>query len=460
MINVRVLNSPDLIENACELLYKVYIADAKWQFNSNNPSLLRVKVKNKRKLLVDKFVDKSIWFGAFDNGLLIGCARLCASDKNGKFEVEGYQSSKVIHKYLPKNAFEMGKVAIKKEYKGQKIAHLLYLKAFEYAKHYQKSVFGCLNNSAIKLLFKQIELPLKMENAFKYEEHDDKLVNFYCINYENGEFEKVMANLEKLLPSAYLNYPSVFEMLEVVSLLMPIPMYWHDVDGVLLGINKHCLDGMGTTREKVINKTPHDFYPKEVAEYILSHNQKVMDTGETLFQEEVINNITTGKIVYAKAVKSPLYDEFGNVIGILGVSIDITAEKENEELQAQLSEQEIFKYCMDGIEQFLQVAKINVVNKRAGIKSALGVDKTSLVRLTFREGQILYLLSLRKSIKKIADIFSRMDNKEVTASTVNGMINKGLYPKFGVNSVEHLLEKATMLNMIPFLHDSFIGLAD
>lgn len=457
MITVRVLNDSDLVDNACELLYKVYIEEAKWMFSKNNPSLLRVEIKKGKKLLIDRFVEKAVWFGAFDNGLLIGCARLCSTDENGKFEVEGYKNSKNISKYLSNNDFEMGKVAVKKEYKGQKVLHLLYLKAFEYARHYEKSVFGCLSNSIIKGLFKQIELPLKMQNAFKYEDHDYKPVNFYYIDYKKNEYEIVLNNLKNLLPQSYLSYPSIFEMLEVLSLVMPIPMYWHDVNGKLLGINKHCLEGMGTTREKVIYKTPYDFYPKEIAEYILAHNKKVMETKQTLSQEEVINNLTTNKTVYAKAVKSPLYDEFGNVIGIIGISVDITAEKENEFLKAKVEAQNIFKECIDKIHNDLETSRLKVINSSIGNNKNIAHEN---IDLTKRQGEILYLASVGKNVKQIANILSVKDDKNLTSATINVIINKHLYPKFNVNNLSDLIEKAKILNLIPFLHNSFIDIAD
>ncbi|HMT02812.1 MAG TPA: PAS domain-containing sensor histidine kinase [Burkholderiales bacterium] len=144
------------------------------------------------------------------------------------------------------------------------------------------------------------------------------------------------------------NSMSVLKALEIVAPILPTPVYWHDVNGVVLGVNEHCLKGMGTIREEVIGRTPYEFYPKDVAEHILKHNEHVIKTGQILSQEEVINNITTGKLVYALAIKSPLYNDEGKVIGILGTSIDITAEKEAEELKKQANrivakEQEKFR---------------------------------------------------------------------------------------------------------------------
>jgi len=134
------------------------------------------------------------------------------------------------------------------------------------------------------------------------------------------------------------NQFSVLDALKIVAPILPIPVYWHDRDSRVLGINDLCLKGMGTTAENVIGKTPYDFYPKNTADHIVNHHKLVMQTGQLLSQEEFINNITTGQPVYAKAVKVPLRDDNGNVIGILGASIDITTEKNEEKLKLEAQE--------------------------------------------------------------------------------------------------------------------------
>lgn len=105
------------------------------------------------------------------------------------------------------------------------------------------------------------------------------------------------------------NQFSVLDALKIVAPILPIPVYWHDRDSRVLGINDLCLKGMGTTAENVIGKTPYDFYPKNTADHIVNHHKLVMQTGQLLSQEEFINNITTGQPVYAKAVKVPHTDE-------------------------------------------------------------------------------------------------------------------------------------------------------
>lgn len=337
MITTEIIDNPDLIEDACALLYDSYIEQGKWVFSKDNPSEIRIEIKNGRKLLVDKFVETARWFGVFDNGRLIGCARLCGMDRNNKYEVEGYPASQPIHEFLPRvNCMEMGKVAVSKDYKGKRIINLIYLAAFEYCQRNKFSVFTCIGNVYIKSLFQRIKLPPKIDQTFKYEETDPTSVSLYLIDYQKGDFDHIIENIRANINFAHThNYSAVIDALEIVAPLLPLPVYWHDRQGHVLGINELCLQGMGTTLDKVLGKSPYDFYPEEIAKHILDHHELVMQTEQILSQEEFINNLSTGQPVYAKALKVPLYDDNGNVTGIIGTSIDITAEKEAESLRLE-----------------------------------------------------------------------------------------------------------------------------
>ena len=145
--------------------------------------------------------------------------------------------------------------------------------------------------------------------------------------------------------------PKILKELEKIAQILPAPIYWEDINSVIIGGNEAVFNATGALkRDAYIGKTLYELYPKEMADNIKRHNELVMKTGKVLSQEESIEDITTGVVKYFTAVKAPLYDDDGNIIGIVGTSIDITAEKEAERLrveneahQVQLQEQEKFK---------------------------------------------------------------------------------------------------------------------
>lgn len=343
MKTIKMMSTSEQIEDACDLLYKVYIEKENWEFDPENPSKNKVEVRNGRKLLVDKFVNNSIWFGAYDNDKLVGCIRIQSTDENNLFSFEEYRNSQVVLPYFKDHrdrAIEITKFAFLSEGVTPGVIKKLWLDVFKFCELRGFSIIGCTHNNFLKSFFRRIKFPLLHEHAFKYEESDIMPVNFYFADQDKLEVSKMVQALESLGKNSKKNQKRVFEALEIAAPLLPVPLYWHGRDGVLLGINEHCLKAIGTSRD-IIGKTPYEFYPKKIADHIINHHKLVMDSGKILAQEEHIYDITTGRKKYFSSIKSPIYDDDGTVIGIVGTSIDITAEKESERLKAENQKLEI-----------------------------------------------------------------------------------------------------------------------
>lgn len=126
--------------------------------------------------------------------------------------------------------------------------------------------------------------------------------------------------------------PKILKLLEIVTPILPAPIYWEDVNSVLLGGNEAVFKATGALHaDAYVGKTLFELYPHDMAVNIKTHNEEVMRTGNILSQEEVIEDISTGQLKYFTAIKACLKDDEGNVIGIVGTSVDITARKQMEE---------------------------------------------------------------------------------------------------------------------------------
>lgn len=336
MITIKQLNTSELIEHACALLHDVYILHQNWVFAKDNPSHIRIEERNNKKILVDRFTNRSIWFGAFDDDRLVGCVRLCGVDDENYFEVEKYPSSSPIHAVTASldktQCFEISKLATNEAYVGRGIVKRLFLACFRHCNENNCSVLAFTHNGYLKSLFRKIEFPLKMEQAFKYEPQDPSPVNFYFAAYAKSEVSEVFKKLEYLESDISNNARTLFKALQTVEPILPTPFYWMNSEGVVLGINELCLKAIGTTRE-IIGRKPYEFYKKEIAEHILRHNAEVIRRGEILSQEEWIEDVTTKEKKCFSSVKAPLYDDEGAVIGIVGSSIEITGQKDAESLR-------------------------------------------------------------------------------------------------------------------------------
>jgi PAS domain S-box-containing protein len=122
-----------------------------------------------------------------------------------------------------------------------------------------------------------------------------------------------------------------FEYLEIIASLIPANVYWLDKNNTILGVNDHTLQAVGvSSHNDIIGKTVYDLYPKEMADEIVQHHNEAMRINSTLKHEEVIKDVSSGRIKVFSAVKAPLHDNDGNTIGTIGISMDITKEKQAE----------------------------------------------------------------------------------------------------------------------------------
>jgi len=128
--------------------------------------------------------------------------------------------------------------------------------------------------------------------------------------------------------------------LENILSLIPGHVYWKDKDGRFLGCNDNFAETLHlSSRTEIIGKYDTDFIDEELAKPVMAIDQEVIrhNTQKTI-EEHVIDK--DGNPATYLSQKSPLKDSAGNIIGLVGVSFDITKrkqmEKELENTQKQL----------------------------------------------------------------------------------------------------------------------------
>jgi PAS domain S-box-containing protein len=120
---------------------------------------------------------------------------------------------------------------------------------------------------------------------------------------------------------------------------LPVSFYWMDREGTILQCNaaQAHIYGFDSSKE-LIGKSTYflrDYFgwSEEMCEAIRRNDIAVMESGKTVVKEE---NVTVqGEKRTYLSHKSPLLNDEGNVIGVFGFSVDITAEKEAEALRSK-----------------------------------------------------------------------------------------------------------------------------
>jgi len=82
-----------------------------------------------------------------------------------------------------------------------------------------------------------------------------------------------------------------------------------------------------TEPSQLVGMCDHDFYPKEIADLCLADENHIMETGEPLIKREELGEGIEGGLVWWLTTKVPLFDAHGEVIGLVGISRDISEEK-------------------------------------------------------------------------------------------------------------------------------------
>lgn len=117
---------------------------------------------------------------------------------------------------------------------------------------------------------------------------------------------------------------------------LPEHVYWKDKDGKYLGCNlMQAKDLNLKSSEEIIGKTDYDLSPKDKADAFRKIDEKIIIEGKMLEIEEIVSKDGENKIVLSK--KIPFFDEDQKIIGLLGISVDITERKENERIAAEVA---------------------------------------------------------------------------------------------------------------------------
>lgn len=129
------------------------------------------------------------------------------------------------------------------------------------------------------------------------------------------------------------------ELLENIIALMPGHVYWVNRDNVYLGCNNKQAKSAGlTSRKEIIGKRnaelPWNFNSGMLPETLDKINQEVMETKKEIMIEEPALLQDNTQLLFLSN-KAPLQNSQGDIIGMVGISIDIT---EHRKIQQDLQE--------------------------------------------------------------------------------------------------------------------------
>jgi len=119
--------------------------------------------------------------------------------------------------------------------------------------------------------------------------------------------------------------------LNAVMQTIPDLIWLKDKDGIYLACNAMFERFFGAKESEIIGKTDYDFVDRDLADSFREYDRKAMALGKPSGNEEWITFSDNGHRVCLDTIKTPMIDQAGILIGVLGTSRDITARKKMEE---------------------------------------------------------------------------------------------------------------------------------
>jgi PAS domain S-box-containing protein len=131
---------------------------------------------------------------------------------------------------------------------------------------------------------------------------------------------------------------------------IPQKIFMKDRESKYLSINENFARDLGIQPADIVGKTDYDFYPKDLAEHYRAVDLSILETGQTEELEEKL--MQEGRETWIHAIKTPVRDENGEIVAVLGVFWDITSRK-----QAEIEIQNLARFPSENPNPILRIAR-------------------------------------------------------------------------------------------------------
>ncbi|MFT5294635.1 MAG: diguanylate cyclase (GGDEF)-like protein/PAS domain S-box-containing protein [Colwellia sp.] len=133
-------------------------------------------------------------------------------------------------------------------------------------------------------------------------------------------------------------------------------IYTKDLKGFYTYVNKAVLDLFDKKFDEVVGFDDSHFFDLDLSEQLKKNDQRVMLKGIDVESEETnyIKSLKETRIY--KTVKKPLFDKNGNIVGMCGISTDITDEKNLQKMVK--SQKQLLNAVLDNADAYIYMKDI------------------------------------------------------------------------------------------------------
>jgi PAS domain S-box-containing protein len=165
---------------------------------------------------------------------------------------------------------------------------------------------------------------------------------------------------------------------------MPDMIFFKDLQGCYLGCNANFLAFAGVSKEALVSKTDYEHFDHSIAEAFQQNDRWVLERRKARHNEEWVT-YPDGQKVLLDMLKTPYWGPDGELIGILGIGHDITA---NNQVEAALRESEAnFRTFFETMTDMLLVATPDghILHGNVALAHTLGYTPEELCEMRVME---------------------------------------------------------------------------
>ncbi len=230
----------------------------------------------------------------------------------------------------------------------------------------------------------------------------------------NSRIENFISVGEDISKKKMIDEKLVYErkLLQILMESVPDAIYFKDLTARFIRINNAQMKNMGISRrEEAIGKSDYDFLPEKFAAKSYNDDLRVLMKGEAIIaKEEKLEK--DGEVTWWLATKVPWRNDSDEIIGLIGITRNITVRK-----QAQIQNENVrqifeFLYEMSKTRNFDEEEIIHRILKRA---------------LNLTESEFSYLNYIGKD-GEIYPILTCTDNQDRWERFENEVLEIGKYP--------------------------------
>src|SRR5690349_19222151 len=130
--------------------------------------------------------------------------------------------------------------------------------------------------------------------------------------------------------------PNSLEILQAVIDATPDAIFVKDLEGRYVIVNEAAARFLGTTPDEIIGRNDLELYPEQTARQFIEDDRKVLESGGALSFEGVATS-TQGTQAYL-VTKGVYRDKHGKILGLFGISHDMTELRQAQETLEQTRE--------------------------------------------------------------------------------------------------------------------------